>query len=195
MRKIAALFLSGSLLFAASIKEIYYKSYDYEKMGAYKEAIKVLLPLYEKYPKGYTLNLRLGWLFYLNKNYNNAIDHYKKASMILPTSLEPKLGLAMVYLSAKRYKAAKNAALSVIHTDYYNYYGNSYLAKALLGLKKFEDAKQVAQKMLTLYPTDILFLTLLARSYKGIDPKKAKKIYEEILILDPNNVEAKEQVK
>ncbi|MDQ7068371.1 MAG: hypothetical protein Q9M40_10605 [Sulfurimonas sp.] len=63
-----------------SIKEQYLKSYDYERMGKYSEAIKVLSPLYKKYPKGYTLNLRFGWLFFLDKKYKNAQKHYKEAS-------------------------------------------------------------------------------------------------------------------
>ncbi len=42
-------------------------------MGDYKDAISVFIPLYEKYPRGYTVNLRLGYLFFLNKNYENAI--------------------------------------------------------------------------------------------------------------------------
>ncbi len=56
------LILLAVCLFAFSNKDIqnlYYKSYNYEKMGDYKDAIKVLIPLYKKYPKGYTLNLRL----------------------------------------------------------------------------------------------------------------------------------------
>ena len=42
------------------IKDVYLKSYNYEYMGQYDEAIKVLTPLYEKYTNGYTLNLRFG---------------------------------------------------------------------------------------------------------------------------------------
>ena len=72
-------------LFALDVKNAYYKSYNYEKMGDYKDAIKVLIPLYNKYPNAYTVNLRFGWLFYLNKNYKNSIFHYQKASMSIPS--------------------------------------------------------------------------------------------------------------
>jgi len=61
------------------IKNAYYRSYQYEKSGNYEDAIKSLMPVYNKYPDGYTLNLRLGWLYYLNKKYANSIYHYEKA--------------------------------------------------------------------------------------------------------------------
>ena len=78
MKKIILLFSITLMLFGLDIKKAYYDSYNYEKMGDYKDAIKVLIPIYNKYPNGYTLNLRLGWLFYLSKKYQNALDHYKK---------------------------------------------------------------------------------------------------------------------
>ncbi len=182
-------------LAADEIKDAYYKSYDYEKMGAYEEAIKVLRPIYDRYPNGYTLNLRLGWLFYKMGRYANAIEHYKKASLIIPSSLEPRLGLAMVYLAMGRYEDAARAAGVVLRTDYYNYYGNLYLAKALLGKKEYKDAAAVAKKMLALYPTDVRFLEQLAKAFEVLFPDRAKKIYEDILILDPNNVAAREYLK
>jgi len=196
MRKIfVILLLLGALFGADEIKEAYYKSYDYEKMGAYDEAIKVLMPLYAKYPNGYTLNLRLGWLFYKMGRYANAIEHYRRASMALPASLEPKLGMALVYLSMGRYKDAERMAATVIHSDYYNYYGNLYLAKAYLGEGRSKEAAAVARKMLTFYPTDVRFLELLAKAYEAIDPDLAKKVYGDILILDPNNIAAREYLR
>ena len=100
MKKIITLISFVVLAFSMDykeIREIYYKSYNYEKMDDYKDAIKVLIPLYQKYPNGYTLNLRLAWLFYLNKNYQNAIKHYEIAQKLAPYSFEPKLGLMRVY--------------------------------------------------------------------------------------------------
>jgi tetratricopeptide (TPR) repeat protein len=192
--------LLAALLFALSlgadeIKEAYYKSYDYEKMGDYADAIKVLRPIYDKYPNGYTLNLRLGWLFYKMGRYANAIEHYRRASMALPASLEPKLGMALVYLSIGRYKDAERMAATVIHSDYYNYYGNLYLSKAYLGKGRFKEAAAVAKKMLALYPTDVHFLELLAKAYESIDSNLAKKVYGDILILDPNNIAAREYLR
>ena len=170
------------------VSNIYNKSYNYEKIGRYSEAIKVLIPLYKKYPRGYTLNLRLGWLYYLNRKFQNAIEHYKKAALIYPYSIEPRLGLANIYLTMQRYKDAQNMAYEVIKKDYYNYYGNLYAIKALIAQKKYQIAQELANKMLTLYPTNIDFLTQLAIIYKKSNNKNLKKLSQDILILDPNNI-------
>jgi len=183
------------ILFAFSnknIQQIYYKSYNYEKMGDYKDAIKVLIPLYKKYPEGYTINLRLGWLFYLNKNYSNSIKHYQKASLILPYSIEPKLGLMRDYLALQDFKDALKEGNLILREDYYNYYGNYYEILALKGIKDYKNAVKLTNKMLGLYPTSVLFLNILGEVYYHQNKKDlAKKVFENVLLLDPNNVIAK----
>ena len=178
------------------IREIYYKSYNYEKMGDYKDAIRVLIPLYQKFPNGYTINLRLGWLFYLDKKYSNAIKHYQKASLVAPLSVEPKLGLMRVYLALENYKKALEMGNIILKEDYYNYYGNYYEILALKGIKDYKTAFKITNKMLSLYPTSVLFLNLLGELYY-LEGKRdlAKKVFESVLILDPNNVIAKEYLK
>ena len=171
-----------------SIKSDYFKSYDYEQVGKYKEAIKILSPLYKKYPHGYTLNLRLGWLFYLKKNYNDSIEYYKKASLINTSAIDPKLGLIRNYLATYSYEDAQNLATEILKVDYYNYYANLYIIQSLIAQKKHKISEKIIKKMLALYPTDILFLEQLLINYKVTNNKYYKEVYESILILDPNNV-------
>jgi tetratricopeptide (TPR) repeat protein len=121
-----------------NIKNDYLQSYNYEKMGKYKEAIKVLTPLYNKYPKGYTLNLRFGWLFYLNKNYNDAIKYYKKALLVSPYSLDLRLGLTRIYLDTQSFEKALEKAYEILKIDYYNYYANIYAIQALIAQKNIK---------------------------------------------------------
>ena len=192
MKKIILLLsVAGFLLQALDIKDIYAKSYNYEKSYNYAEAIKVLIPLYEKYKHGYTINLRLGWLFFLNKRYKNAIKHYKKALLAAPKSMEAYLGLLRSYLMIGDIQNAIATGSVIVKIDYYNYYGNYYLLKALKRKKEYATAAAIANKMLQLYPTSILYLEALANITKIKEPQKAKEIYRNILILDPNNVAAK----
>lgn len=177
------------------IKTQYFKSYDYEQMGKYSEAIKVLAPLYSKYPKGYTLNLRFGWLFYLEKKYNDSIKYYKNASLINPYALDPRLGLIRVYLSTYSYDEAQIVAFELIKIDYYNYYANLYVIKALIAQKKHEEATKIINKMLALYPTDVSYLEQLALVYKVTNSKYLQELYGDILILDPNNVLVRSALK
>jgi len=193
MKKLLLLLILLTPIFAKEtgltfIKNAYFKSYDYEKVGQYQEAIKVLVPLYKKYPKGYTLNLRFGWLFFLNKKYNNAIEYYNKAALVKPYSIEPKLGLIKTYLNTYQYQKAENVGNSILKVDYYNYYGNFYTIRSLIYQKKYPSALKISKKMLAIYPTDILFLEQLATIYKATKSKYLQQVYEDILILDPNNV-------
>ena len=192
MKFILLTLLTFTLLFAdsqtKSIKQFYLSSYNFEQMGNYSEALKVLSPLYNKYPEGYTLNLRFGWLFFLDKKYNDAKKHYEKASLTNPYALDPRLGIIRVYLATASYSDAEQVAYELLKIDYYNYYANLYVIRALNTQKKYAIATKITQKMLALYPTDILFLEQLAIIYKATDSTYLEKIYADILILDPNNV-------
>ena len=65
-----------------------------------------------------------------------------------------------------------------------------------MGVKAYKNALTLAQKMLALYPTSVLFLNLLGEIYYIEGKKdKAKEIFENVLILDPNNVVAKSYLK
>jgi len=199
MKKIIILISLAVFSFALNyekIREAYYKSYNYEKMGDYKDAIKVLIPVYETYPNGYTVNLRLAWLFYLNKNYQNAIKHYKLAQKVAPYSFEPKLGLMRVYNTIGKFNKTLEIGNVLLKSDYYNYYGNYYYAYALFALKDYKNSIVVCNKMLSVYPTSVLFLNLLGENYWYMEEKeKAKKIFKDVLILDPNNIVAKNFLK
>ena len=173
---------------AEDIKTAYLKSYNYEKMEKYNEAIKVLAPLYNKYSKTYTLNLRLGWLFFLNHNYKNAENSYKKSLYVNSSSIEAKLGLLKVFLQTENYQKAYILSSEIIKQDYYNYYGNYYAIKILLLEKKYKIAKINIEKILGLYPTDVLFLVELSKVYKQNKNPLLHKLYNDILILDPNNI-------
>jgi len=191
MKKLLILFLV-IFGFGDEIQKSYLQSYNYEKVGDYTDAIKVLIPLYKKYPKGYTLNLRLGYLFFMDKKYDNALKYYKNASLILPYSFEPKLGMMRVYLTTGEYQKSIEIGYSILKVDYYNYYANLYTLQALKLKKDYKNALAIANKMLTIYPTDITYLVNLAKIYEITNPSYAKEIYEKsVLILDPNNIPAK----
>ena len=84
----------------------------------------------------------------------------------------------------------------LLKIDYYNYYGNLRLSIALRKLKKFSVAEAVARKMLSIYPTDVNFLNELAISlYHQGKKRYAESLFKDILILDPENVTAKEYME
>lgn len=170
----------------------YRRSFDYERAQDYTNAIRALAPVYEAYPNGYTVNLRMGWLFYLNANYSNAAAHYEVASRVAPQALEPRLGRLLPLLAQGRWGEAETLAYQVVSVDHYNYYGNLRLAIALRMQGKVEQAYQIALKMVGAYPTDLLYLVELAQiqDARG-DKAEARRLFGEVLILDPENQTAR----
>jgi tetratricopeptide (TPR) repeat protein len=186
-------------IFALSETEIgqaYYRSYTYEKMGNYSDAIKSLSSVYSGYPTAYTVNLRLGYLNFKTNRFANSTAHYDNAIQALPDSIEPKLGKMLVMMTQGKYEDAELIGYQVLNLDYMNYYANLRLAFILRTLKKYELAEKVNIKMLTVYPTDPTLLTEFgALKYAMGQTSKAEDAFQGVLILDPENVDARAFLK
>jgi len=184
--------LSSLLMAEPAVKTAYYRSYTHEKLEDYRNAIEALIPVYQQYPSGYTLNLRLGWLYYLQHSYADSLRHYKKAIAVVPSSNEARLGYVLPLLAQKKWVEAEEVLFAILKVDAYAVTANLRLAYCLRMQKKYELAAQVSQKMLALAPTSVLFLTELA-AVKVVtgQTEQAVKIYQDILILDPENSSAR----
>jgi tetratricopeptide (TPR) repeat protein len=174
------------------IYEYYNKSYGYEKAGNYIDAIKAIQLVYEKYPNTYTINSRLGSLYRLNGKFRNSIEHYRKALKVIPASISAKLGLQYTYLLSEDYDMVLMLGYQIISVDYYNYYANYRIAYSLSQDGKLDMSETIINKMLAIYPSDVLFLTELGLlQLKQKKPTIAKTTLLNVLILDPENVRAK----
>ncbi len=178
------------------IKKAYQQSFFYEKIGDYKDAIRALMPVYKAYPNTYTVNLRLGWLYYLWGKYNNSIYHYDKANQAAPASVEAKLGLSLPLMAQHKWGDAEKVLYKVLAIDFYNYYGNLRLCKVLEKEKKYRDQLMVALKMLNLYPASVPFLVEKGKAFYHLGNLEASlKVFRDVLILDPENLTAKDYLK
>ncbi len=189
------LFSSGISLAASSgdVPKAYSDSYRFEKMGAYQDAIKAIMPLYRRHPDQYLLNLRLGWLYYLAGRNGDSTVYYRRAVKILPGSIEARLGLSLPLMAKADWSGVEELMYQVIRSDHYNFYGNLRLAKALRLQKKPSLAEKVTRKMLDLYPSSVDFLVELGADLTAQGKKqKAIQIFNTVLLLDPQNVAARE---
>jgi tetratricopeptide (TPR) repeat protein len=187
-----AINLSAKELSHEQISKAYYNSYGYEKSGNYLDAIKAVQLVYERYPNTYTVNSRLGSLYRLDGKFRNSIEHYKKALKVLPSSISAKLGLQYTYVLSEDYAKTVEVGYQIISVDYYNYYANYRIAYSLAQTGKYDLAEKTLNKMLAIYPADVLFLTelgLLQLQLKQLEKSKATLL--NVLILDPENVRAK----
>ncbi|WP_298770929.1 tetratricopeptide repeat protein [uncultured Shewanella sp.] len=174
-------------------KTSFHKSYGYERVGDYKNAINSLIGLYKKTPKDYILNLRLGYLYYLQGSFSNAKFHYLAAKKISPNALSPQLGMMRISNVKENFDDAELLGYKVIKKDFYNYYANLYLSYALRKNKKYDNAAEIDKKMLDVYPDDTTFLLEYGLlKFQQKDYAKTKEILSLLLVLEPENVSAKE---
>jgi len=184
-------FLNLPVQAETSIQHSFHRSYDYEKDKNYSGAIRSLMRMYQLYPSGYTLNLRLGWLHYLNQSYEKALPFYAAAIQTAPYSIEAKLGRAQVLITQKKWDLAERQLKGTLKIDFYHPSANLKLLFVLRMKKNFDLALQVNQKMLLYYPTDLSFLTELGRLYWAQENwNAATAAFQNILTLDPENLVA-----
>lgn len=174
-----------------TITAAYKKSYQYEKTENYNDAIKAIMIVYNHYSKAYTVNLRLGHLYLQTGKFSNATRHYQLAQKALPYAISPKIGQMSIGIAQGHYERTQEIGFTILKTDPYNYYGNIKLAYVLTLDKKYESAQAIVEKMLAIYPEDVLFISQYAANFaaQGLH-ERASEYYSNALILDPENVEA-----
>jgi tetratricopeptide (TPR) repeat protein len=166
-------------------------SYQAEQAGNYKKALAAMQHL----PRMYFIDLRLGWLYYLNGNYSEADTHYEAAIKASPAAIEAKIGYTLPLLAQKRYKAVEQAALEIALIDRNNYTANLRLAYALRMQQQYASAEEILTRMLTLYPTDGKLLTEHGLNLVALHQQTAaRQIFDNITLIDPTNALAKEQL-
>jgi TolA-binding protein len=140
------------------IDQSYSLSFEYEKAQSYQKSIEALNPVYEAYPNSYTINYRLGWLYYCNGNFADAIRLYRKALAIYPASIEVMICVSLVYKAQLDFKRMEEENLKILKIDYCNLTATYNYVLALKALKKLDIAEGVCRKMLAIYPTSQTFL-------------------------------------
>jgi tetratricopeptide (TPR) repeat protein len=152
---LATCLVFSSQSFAQDSKELqmaFSKSYAYEAKYQYDAAIKVIKDLYSE--RSYPINLRLGWLNYINKNYGNSITYYQKASAIMPSSAESLWAILSPQIALEKWVDAEKTYLSILKLE-----PRSATALYKLGLiyyyrKNYTLAKKYFDVALNLYPFD-----------------------------------------
>ncbi|MDD4205918.1 MAG: tetratricopeptide repeat protein [Candidatus Delongbacteria bacterium] len=174
------------------LEDAYNSSIKYETGQKYDKAISALGKVIKEYPSGYTVNYRLGWLYYLSGNYSNAQKHLETALLIYPYSVEVLNTINLINVAKLEWEQVEIQSVKVFKIDHYNYYANYWYSVALMKQKKYDAAIKIADKMLAVFPTNVVFLNILAESkfLKG-EKDEAMLIFSSVIILDKDNELAK----
>ena len=140
----------------------FYNSYAAEREKNYEKAIQSLNPVYSE--SSYDINLRLGWLYYMQGEYIKSQTKYKQAIKIAPKSVEAKLGLIYYPLTAlQNWNEILKTYEQILTIDPNNLKANYHIAYIYYVRKDFNRANQYAKKVVALYPFDYDTNVLLGR--------------------------------
>ncbi len=148
-----ALLLCAASAQADSGTNPWQRSYDLESQQSYQDALTALYAV-PTARRGYTWQLRRGWLLYLDGEHAEAIQAYQAATRLAPDAIEPRLGLLLPQLAERRWADAESTARAVLRLDRDNALANGRLAWALYNLGRHAEAEQAYQAALAAYPSD-----------------------------------------
>ncbi|MEW5846460.1 MAG: tetratricopeptide repeat protein [Bacteroidota bacterium] len=167
------------------------ESYAKEKEGKYADAANTLKALYDE--KSYEINLRLGWLTYLQGQFSESVGYYSKAIELMPYAIEPRLGIVLPTSAMGNWGSVVEQYNKILSID-----PNNTLVLYRMGMisyenKDYQKAYTYFQKVVNLYPFDYYSVLMLGwTNYQLGKTKEAKILFQKALLYDPSSASAKE---
>lgn len=175
-------------------QSVFNKSYEYEKSSNYAAAIKEMNSIYKS--DVYFVNIRLGWLYYLSKNYAKSIEYYDRAIKLKPYAIEARFGCVKPLSATENWEKVKNQYLQILKIDPQNTVANYWLGVIYYNKKEYENASRLFEKVVNLYPLDYDSVIMLAWSRLNSGKKSdANILFNHALDLRPNDSSALEGLK
>ena len=163
-------------------------SYAAKAKADYAEAIA---PIKAMYTGTYEQNLRLGWLFFLAKNYSAAAAHYQKAVEQRPYAIKSKLGLIKPLNALGQVEKMLSAYEGILKIDPQNTQANYWTGVIYLNRKAYDRAGRYFEWVVNLYPFDYDSTISLAWVYLNLGKKsEARALYTKALLICPGDAAA-----
>lgn len=170
----------------AVVQKAFKDSYTQEYNKLYGEAISSINKVYEA--DSYEINLRLGWLYYMNKNYTQSQSYYQKAIALKPYAVEAKLGLVKPLSVLESWDKVLQTYEEILKVDAQNYTANYWAGVIQYNRKKYEQASKLFEKVVNLYPFDFDANHMLAWTYLNLGKNNdAKTLFNKALLNQPGN--------
>ncbi len=186
---ISAISLTATFSFAqneAKLQKAFSDSYTQEYSKKYSDAISSLLSFYNE--DSYEINLRLGWLEYMNKNYAQSINYYQKAVNLKPYAVEAKLGIVKPLSVLENWDKVVSQYEEILKIDPQNYTANYWAGVINYNRKKYEQAGKLFEKLVNLYPFDYDANHMLAWSFLNAGRiNDAKLLFQKALLIRPGD--------
>jgi tetratricopeptide (TPR) repeat protein len=173
--------------------ELYRQSYVAEARQDYDESLALMTKIRALGLDDYVLNLRTGWLLYLAGRYEESILAYRKAVRLEPGAIEPRLGLMLPLMAARKWGEARTAGVETLEKAPGDFTAQSRIAFTHYQQGQYEKAESWYRKALAGYPSNLEMRAGLAWSlYKQNRFPEARAEFQQILDISPDHASALE---
>ncbi|HRI47367.1 MAG TPA: tetratricopeptide repeat protein [Ignavibacteriaceae bacterium] len=167
-------------------------SIKYESKSDFKNALSELQKIYSDNKNDYLINLRMGWIYYSQKEYQKSIDFYNKAISLNPASIEAKIGVTFPLSLLQKWDKVEELYKNILQVDGGNYTANLRLGQIYLARADYMNAKKYLEKVHNYYPGEFEpNLSLGYTFYYLGNTARAKDLFTNALMLDGDNALAK----
>ena len=171
---------------ASAMQKAFHNSYVDEAKKSYQAAITDIMPFYAD--NNYEVNLRLGWLYFLNKNYTSSQSYYQKAVALRPSAIEAKFGYIKPLSLLESWDKVLDQYNAILKIDPQNTQANYWTGIICYNRKQFDAAIRYFSKVVTLYPFDYDGNQMLGWSYLMAGKKsEARAYFEKGLLIKPDD--------
>jgi tetratricopeptide (TPR) repeat protein len=163
-----------------------------EAEDRYADALKDLESLPSEAKSDYLVSLRLGWLCYLNQDYDRAVSYYQQASQSARgRSIEALLGLTLPLAAKSDWTRVEESYRRVLSMDPHNYTANLRLGQIELNRGDFSQAELYLKTALENYPGEYeANLSSAWNNYYLGHAADARVLFERALMLSPGDTSA-----
>ena len=173
------------------LQEAFSKSQEYEKRGNFADAIATMKKIYQE--DSYEINLRLGWVTYLNGLFTESSAYYQKAISLKPYSIEPKLGFVYPASALGNWDQVIGQYNDILAIDPQNTLANYRMGSIYYGRKDYTRAEKYLEKVINLYPFDYDSMILFAwTNFKLGKLREAQVMFNKVLLNKPKDTSALE---
>ncbi len=174
---------------SGDLQKAFVESYTQEYNKKYTEAIASLVKVYSE--KSYEINLRLGWLSYINGNYPQSQSYYQKAINLKSYSIEAKLGMIKPLSALESWDKVLLQYEEILKIDPQNANTNYWAGIIYYNRKKYETAAKYFEKGVNLYPFDYDSNHMLGWTYLNLGrAQDAKTLFKKALLSHPGDASA-----
>jgi len=177
-----------------AIQQAFSKSYESEQARKYSQAINDLKPIYKA--DSYFVNIRMGWLYYMSKQFTESIKYYNVAIALKPYAIEARFGCVKPLSALESWNNVRAHYLQILKIDPQNTVANYWLGVIYYNRKDYGNAMKNFEKVVNLYPLDYDSIVMLAWTKLNVGKTaEAKVLFNQALVIRPGDSSASDGLK